>query len=50
MTTYKTIINNTSDVSFIEVYTELIINSKLAEEKYFLDDRQISMLIIKKID
>ena len=34
----------------IEVYTEIRINSKLVEEKYFLDDRQISMLIIKKID
>ena len=30
------------------MYTEIRINSKLAEEKYFLDDRQISMLINKK--
>ena len=35
-------------MSFIEVYTEIRINSKLAEEKYFLDDRQISMLIITR--
>ena len=35
-------------MSFIEVYREIRINSKLAEEKYFLDDGQKFKILTKR--